>query len=613
MAHETTSRDVFSASPTQIERRVEKAKNRWKAPLDDAEQLHTPRELDRTYAISKLDDIKLLRDTSNNYLGPSGPLKTVTEPQANTFHALPASPISPVSTNPRPVMSPLSPSVYSRNTDGVSIFPNDSILSMDEPIGTTLAQDGGSAVILNSQSVRSYVVGTPTRCRPESTRTSRDWKAWLSHEVSSMEIASEQDLKIDECYLPSPTRIHHQDIMPQSDTEHDDTTIIWRESYTKPTSCTQKKVDTTCDAVEPEQSECSSPSATKLQCTPTKSEAHELEGTELHPQTRIKLSSSRAPAPNDSFQDGAFDSRPGSTPLLSMQKLPLSCAHNSSASQPLLETPRSARMNDRFPYLNKSRCSSSNSGRSSRTSKSPPNSVASSSKSRRATPSARVYTDLSAPNSVPSSRIPQTVLKRGELPGNSKENISPVYAQVNSGGSGRLHNSLLGASPRNKSSRPRSSVTPNHDMQSTDQNTTIVLNIKPTKHTSSPTQSSPRPRVRATLRPISPEKLSRRPKSAFDLRGSRVPQPRPASELRRPALHFNSLASSSMFTEKPVFSADDIANGDRSGDGDRSGSITPGQRMADRFLKERKSTGVLESKKYRGGLRLAREDTPAFL
>jgi hypothetical protein len=47
-------------------------------------------------------------------------------------------------------------------------------------------------------------------------------------------------------------------------------------------------------------------------------------------------------------------------------------------------------------------------------------------------------------------------------------------------------------------------------------------------------------------------------------------------------------------------------------DGERSVGVTPGQRMAERFLRERKSTGVLEGR-HRGGLKLVREDTPAFL
>lgn len=50
-------------------------------------------------------------------------------------------------------------------------------------------------------------------------------------------------------------------------------------------------------------------------------------------------------------------------------------------------------------------------------------------------------------------------------------------------------------------------------------------------------------------------------------------------------------------------------------DGERSGSVTPGQRMAERFLKQRKSTPALEGSagKLRGRLVLVREDTPAFL
>jgi hypothetical protein len=49
--------------------------------------------------------------------------------------------------------------------------------------------------------------------------------------------------------------------------------------------------------------------------------------------------------------------------------------------------------------------------------------------------------------------------------------------------------------------------------------------------------------------------------------------------------------------------------------GERSGSITPGQRMADTFLRERKSTGFLldSGQPRRGHMKLIREDTPAFL
>lgn len=55
---------------------------------------------------------------------------------------------------------------------------------------------------------------------------------------------------------------------------------------------------------------------------------------------------------------------------------------------------------------------------------------------------------------------------------------------------------------------------------------------------------------------------------------------------------------------------DDVVGGDRDRC-ERSG--TPGQRMAQQFLQQRKSTPALEGGKMRGGMRLAREDTPAFL
>lgn len=47
--------------------------------------------------------------------------------------------------------------------------------------------------------------------------------------------------------------------------------------------------------------------------------------------------------------------------------------------------------------------------------------------------------------------------------------------------------------------------------------------------------------------------------------------------------------------------------------GQRSGSVTPGQKMAERFLKERKSVAVLERGVRRGTGKIVREDTPAFL
>lgn len=45
----------------------------------------------------------------------------------------------------------------------------------------------------------------------------------------------------------------------------------------------------------------------------------------------------------------------------------------------------------------------------------------------------------------------------------------------------------------------------------------------------------------------------------------------------------------------------------------REGSVTPGHRMAERFLKERKSATVLERGVRKSTGKFVREDTPAFL
>jgi hypothetical protein len=63
---------------------------------------------------------------------------------------------------------------------------------------------------------------------------------------------------------------------------------------------------------------------------------------------------------------------------------------------------------------------------------------------------------------------------------------------------------------------------------------------------------------------------------------------------------------------------DTVLDGGSGERGARDESVTPGQRMADRFLKQRKSENALEggggsAGKLRGGLVLVREDTPAFL
>lgn len=581
---------MFSPTTAQIEKRVERAKDRWKTTLEDAEKLHFPRETDRTYNVANFSQQDTSYDTYDKLTQQVEAVRTDV----------------PVSPPPRPLMSPLSPSIYSRNTDGASILPNDSVMSFNGPGGFERHHNGGSAVILTSQSVRSYVVGTPSPRRPDSTRSSRDWQAWLSHEVSSMEFTSEEDLKIDECYV-TPSGRHRRDVTQTFHAEQDDTTVILRPSCDIATPRAEPVTTNYEDSAGAAAVDCCLPDEERDTETPT---SVAFERSQSHPDTFKEISPGRTSPMHTQAEPRKLSSRPGSTPTLTKE-----CGtpgHASSASQPLLDTPRSSRMNERFPYINTGRRSSNNSAKSSRLSRSPPESVASSLKSTKGTPSPRIYSALSAPStSQTSQRVPNAALKRSEFNNQSKENITPPSASGTT--SNRRPNiTPLGQASRPTSLRPLSSATLNRSTTSMNHYASNVPNVEQTKHKSSAAATPLRPRVRVTLRPVSPEKLSRRPKSAFDLRGANSSLPRPASEIRRPALQLKTSTSSLALSKEPSPGTEERVIDSILEDGERSGSVTPGQRMADRFLRERKSTGVLEGR-HRGGLKLVREDTPAFL
>jgi hypothetical protein len=572
--------------------------------LDDVTQLQFLRETERTYSVASFAQHPVAGQNQRRALEQVEVHRTDTpEPTG-----------PPRSPPPRPIMSPLSPSVYSRNTDGMSILPNDSVMSLQAQDGLGRQHDEGSAVILASQSIRSYVVGTPSPHRPDSACSSRDWKAWLAHEVSSMESTSQEDLKLDEQFM-TPYGQHRRNTTRLSHTEQEDTTVILRPS---------------CDTIIPEVDRAR-PTAvvdqthvTTNATTPTnKSNDHSLVATPVlekspsHSDTYKEMTPDNTPPNFEQIRRSKLK-RPGSTPLLSRYRPSLASSHASSLSQPVVETPRSSMMNDRFPFINTGRRSSSNSARSSRMSKSQPESDASSHKSTKPSPSIRVYSDLSAPATRPTSqRMRNSAPMRSETPQAGKENLTPPSVDGN-----KRASRPLGLTPRTKSLQPLSSMALNRSTTNTGQYDSNTPELSHPKHISNPTPSPQRPRVRATVRPASPEKLSRRPKSAFDLRTAKTSVLRPAPEVRRPALHLEASIDSLALSREPSPGQESRAIDNILEEGDRSGSITPGQRMADRFLRHRKSTGVLESRKSTGvlecgklrvGLRLIREDTPAFL
>ena len=629
-AVEHNATHVFTPSATQIEQRVEKAKDRWKTPLDEAEMFQFPRETNRTYNVTNFAQQTIVCEMTSGSVDCAAQLRIDTHDLGGQSNReSPVSSKSPTPANHRSVMSPMSPSIYSRNTDGLSIVPKDSIMSLSGPDETETLQDGGSAVILTSQSVRSYVIGTPSPRRPDSTHTSRDWKAWLSHEISGMELDSQEDLRIAERSVV-PSGLHRRDISHTSHTEHSDTTVILREI-----------VDTSIPEPDLEASTAIHTNNITGQCGPHDHPKQQseygsgttntvLEKSDSHTETIKEVTSTLAAteAPGGHPQVRRLSSRPDSMLLLSKQRPPSTPSGHESTSQPVFETPGSSRMNERFPYIDTGRGSSSNSAKSSRQSKSSTDSNPSlkSLKSPKVTPNPKIYSDLSAPATNQTSQgVPHTAMKRSDAQFRKKENLTPpTLLDIN-----KPNVRPLGLTSRPKSMQPLSSAAMNLNTSNTGQYQTNASGTNYAKRNSSPVAIPPRPRVRATLRPLSPEKLARRPRSSFDLRQGNTryqlqasgrptitslgtPSPPPFSEVRRPALHLKTPSSALALNLEPSPGREERVI-DSILDSDRSGSITPGQRMADRFLKERKSTTVLDGGRMRGGLRLAREDTPAFL
>lgn len=586
---------IFRPSVEQIEKRVEKAKSRWQTPLDESGKPSFPRETNRNYTV--INFAQSIDSTSTEQVDGRGVCK------------LPASPESSASPAPCPLVSPLSPSVYSRNTDGMSILPNDSVISIRgaEKRERCHDHDGGSAVILTSQSVRSYVVGTPSPRRPSSTRSSHDWKAWLSYEISGMESTSEEELRIRESYA-TPSGRHRRDLkrtMRTIHTDDEDTMVIVRGSFD---TLTPRADLTHPDKPGPVTSPVTPTESKRQDKIPVNTNSPVLEEVNPHPDSFKETFASHTPTTTEDSKGHKLDARIDVTKQ--KEFVPSTPSQSLSGSQSQIETPKSARMNDRFPYIENGQRSSSNSTKLSHHSKSPTDSVTSLVKLPKSIPSPKVYSDLSAPfTNEAMLREPNTTLRRPEAQHKIKENVTPSSCRGNK----RPTISPLGLKLRPKSLQSLPSTTLDSNPSNMGQYATNSPEVKQVQHESSPTATPPHlPRVRATLRPMSPEKLTRRPKSAFDLRGMSSLLPRQNPELRRPALNLKSSSSTLGLNRESSPLAENCTNNSALSDREP----TPGQRMADQFLRERKSTTAMKGSaksEMRGGLRLVREDTPAFL
>ncbi|KAF2787701.1 hypothetical protein K505DRAFT_411291 [Melanomma pulvis-pyrius CBS 109.77] len=626
LTHETYSENLVTPTAEQIEQRVQKSKGRWKTPLEESHFPVFPRSVNRTFAVANIAQKTVSHQPSTEQIAveESDQIETQTINEEKRFNSIPVSPKSP---RPRPLFSPLSPSVYSRNTDGVSILPNDSVMSFD---GAN--DEGGSAVIITSHAIKSYVIGTPSPHRDtHSARSSRDWKAWLSHEVSELENLAQEDFTIHGRYATPGG--HHREF---TQIEDEDTAVAVRESVETPT---------------PRQNIVEAETDTQM----VKRHAEEPTMPVVGPPEPVVVRRSS----EESHTPRTITPRPDPSPRPRKERKPSIPSTRSSLTRAKVDNQSMERMNDRFPFIDTGRRSSSNSARLSRISRHTPDSGSSSVNSKK-TPSPKVYSDFSAPSTNRTSKHePNVRSKRSEEINSDKENKKENVTQS-------LYGRALGVPghgstqslpiTKPKFLQPLTSLSSNRIPSGLAQYTTTATEGDAiSKRNPIATMIPPRPRLRAQIRPISPGKLTTRPRSAFDLRGFNTPPvtsrlsnvPGPGSDsprkreryatgdgasmqnriiasrgldndslhialeprwavsgapsapssleqhLRRPALHVKHSSSTLALNKEPSPGSEErgidrvLGDEDRSGRESRGGSVTPGQRLAERFLRER--------------------------
>ncbi|EUC43342.1 hypothetical protein COCMIDRAFT_101104 [Bipolaris oryzae ATCC 44560] len=561
--------NTFIPSASLIERRVEKTRDRWIAQLGEAGNFQFPRETDKTYDVTTA--------VVQPHKTPDASTEHIEKAEDRNHAIVNQSPQQPqitpkaiASPQPKIIMTPMSPSIYSRNTDGISINQNDSIMSFDGPGQLGQSQNAGSAVISTSQSVRSYVVGTPSPQRQAAAHTSRDWKAWLSHEISGMELSSQEDLSIIGQYNTlskdeSPDFTHTQNNDVNEFTSNTHTNDRMSLKLENPNISLRANVGDDIGG-----------------------------GTTNHQDYDGLPKTSNFDDPRNIFDMGiTTNSQVNQNPLFQPASVvtkphPVPTSESHALSPADFEMPRQFSKDSHLTVIDTGRCSSSDS-LASRCSKSPTDSMTAlnfpkSSKfpprlASRSTFPFPCSDDTFEPISITPLKIRRTQLK-------AKENLTPqTYRREKETTPPPRPNMQQSLSPTTFNRSP-----PKLDQQNTKSPGSDLNQWQPI-----PTSPPLRPRIRVIARPISPEKLARRPKSAFDLRS-------PNNFVRIPAVHITPPPAS---PPKPTSLFD--ANVTR--------SDTPGHRMAENFLRQRNSTTALGgcAGKHRGGMVLVREDTPAFL
>ncbi|KAK3117865.1 hypothetical protein LTR53_000278 [Teratosphaeriaceae sp. CCFEE 6253] len=155
-------------SQEQLQRRMEKSKNRWQTPLDELSPHPARANMDENpYELRSLSQTHQQPQVRNDLL----------------HHAKLPDPAHPLRRDM------LSPSVYSRGEDGASPRP------------LTPVEAGGMLVTITGREVRSYSISPPKpEAAPRPSQTSGQWRRWLSDEMHGIKSAQE-DFNLAQVFL----------------------------------------------------------------------------------------------------------------------------------------------------------------------------------------------------------------------------------------------------------------------------------------------------------------------------------------------------------------------------------------------------------------------------
>ncbi|KAF2265062.1 hypothetical protein CC78DRAFT_567841 [Lojkania enalia] len=383
--------EVIMPTPEQLATRKEKSESRWKSTLEENHSAFLSSSNKAPLSVLRLgpkifprnvsaEDIATKTSTNpSRSFGLPAEMEDKLSLEEEATCSVPASPKSPLSGQ---VRFPLSPSIYSRNTDGVSL-PNDSIMSLN---GVHSIQGEGTAAVESPVKERIFTISTPTNFRHiREYRNAKELEAYVDCEDSRRKKRPTQA-----CigYDFDPKR-RHDNFFPFDD--HSRNVGDRFLASTPP-----EEGDTTIIANSPKLS-----SPLKQESTP--------EDVIMNQNVSKEPAKTCGPSPVTSRASSQLPSEP------------------TLAHRPKYDSQLSFSMNGRFPSIDTGRCSSKNSARMSRSSRSTPSSGPSSLK---AAPGPNVYSDLSTPSTILTAKYEPTT--KTEPSGvdtdkvNRKENAIPT-------------------------------------------------------------------------------------------------------------------------------------------------------------------------------------------